>query len=139
MHDDGYIEAASELAGGGEVIRVRVRIDRMTDTQTVARSKRQVPIDLAQLWIDQRCGATLSATDEIRPATTRSDLFEQHGGSALGSDWRIVPPSRSGRVPDSPSTAHLCPPQELDEQPVDFLRLLFRKRVTRSLDQMNPQ
>jgi hypothetical protein len=70
MHHDGHIEAAGEFARSGEVVRVRVRIDHRMDAQTVARSKRQVPIDLAQLWIDQHGGATLGATDEIRPATT---------------------------------------------------------------------
>jgi hypothetical protein len=83
VHGDRYIEPVRQLASCGEVVGVGVCIDCITDTQSVARGEREVAIDLTELRVNQ-CGcAALCAADEIRPATTRGYLLEQHG-DALG-------------------------------------------------------
>jgi hypothetical protein len=60
------------------MIGVRVRVDDVVDAQPVARSKREIPIDLADLRIDERGRARVRAANEVRLATAGSNLFEEH-------------------------------------------------------------
>ena len=78
VHHDRRIETPRELAIGGEMIRVRMRIDEVADAQSMLRGERQVTIDLARFRIYQRSRAGLTTTDQIGPAPTRRDLFEYH-------------------------------------------------------------
>jgi len=52
MHHYRYAELARELLGCGEMIRMCVRIDEISDAQTVPRGQRGVAVDLAKLRVD---------------------------------------------------------------------------------------
>ncbi len=78
MHGDGYVEAPRQLPGGGEVVRVSVRVDDMTNAQPVMRGQRNVAIDLAQLRIDQGRRASVWTADQIGSAAPRRNRLEQH-------------------------------------------------------------
>jgi hypothetical protein len=93
MHDDRHAQLAPDLLGGGEMIRVRMRIDDVVKPQPVAGRERLIAIDLADLGIDERRRAAVRATDEIGLAAAGRDLFEQHGNprirpGALYRSWR---------------------------------------------------
>ena len=78
MHHHRHPKLASELLGCGEMIRVRVCIDEIADSQAVARGEREVAVDLAELRINQRRGASLLAADHVRPASAGGSRLEKH-------------------------------------------------------------
>jgi hypothetical protein len=47
MHDEGKVETAGELTGRGEVVRVSVRDDKVTDAYAVVVGQCKIAIDLA--------------------------------------------------------------------------------------------
>src|ERR1700733_8877000 len=76
VHHHRPSQLASKLPGRGKMIRVRVRIDEIPDAQTISCSQRNVPVDLAELGVDQRGGAGFLASDHIGPAAARRYCFE---------------------------------------------------------------
>ena len=76
MHYHRDCELAGELLGRREMIRMRVRVDEISDAQAVLCSQRNVAVDLAKLRIDQHCGASLLATDEVGAAAADGHCFK---------------------------------------------------------------
>lgn len=58
-------------------------VDQIADAQSVLPGKREITVDLAHLRIDHRGRAGFPAADQIRPAPTSRDLFENHGFQPL--------------------------------------------------------
>src|SRR5215207_3947564 len=83
MHGDGHMQPAREPACRREVIRMSVRVDCITDAQAVTRGESEIAVDLTQLGVDKSGRAAVAAPNEIRAATARGDLFEQHDGLIL--------------------------------------------------------
>jgi len=52
MHYHGDTELARELLSCGEMIRMRVRIDEISDAQTIPCGQRGIAVDLAKLRVD---------------------------------------------------------------------------------------
>jgi hypothetical protein len=52
VHYHRHCELAGELLRRGEMIRMRVRIDEISDAQTVLCSQRDIAVDLAKLRVD---------------------------------------------------------------------------------------
>jgi hypothetical protein len=78
MHDHRNAELARELVRGGEVIRVRMRVDDVAKPQAATRQRALITVDLPDLRIDQRRDARVRTTDEIRLAAAGGDLLEDH-------------------------------------------------------------
>ena len=78
MHHNRHAKSLCQLAGAGKMVSMGVGIDQVAYAQPVARGERKVMIELADFGVDQRCCAGLPAADEIRLATARGDLFEDH-------------------------------------------------------------
>jgi len=52
MHHHRDAKLACELLSCGEMIRMRVRIDEISDAQAIARGQRGIAVDLAKLRVD---------------------------------------------------------------------------------------
>ena len=76
MHYHRDAKLARELLSCGEMIRMRMRIDEISDAQSALCSQSNVAVDLAKLRIDQHCGASLLATYEVRPAAADGHCFK---------------------------------------------------------------
>ncbi len=100
VHDDGDIEPRGELLRRGEVIGVRVGVDQVVDAQSAARRRRQVTVDQADLRIDERAGAALGATDQVRLAAPGAELLEDHRSSL----WSPAIMRGSARLPTISTT-----------------------------------
>src|SRR4249919_1755450 len=57
---------------------MRMRIDQVMDAQALASRQRQVAVDQTDLGIDQRRGAAICATNEVRPAAAGAQLLKDH-------------------------------------------------------------
>ena len=78
VHHRHRAEPLGEATRRREVIGVGVGVDDEADAQAVARRQAEVAIDLAHLGIDQRAGAGVGAADQVRLASSRGDLLEDH-------------------------------------------------------------
>jgi len=78
MHDDLRTQLLRELLRSREVIRVGMGIDEVPDAQSVLGCQRDIALDLAEFGIDHRRGAGFFASDQIRPAPSRSHCFKDH-------------------------------------------------------------
>src|SRR5439155_9850548 len=76
--DARHLEAPGELAGGGEMVSVGVRVDDVVEAQPRPGGEREVAIDLAQLRVDEHRTARLGAAHEIGEAAARAHLLEDH-------------------------------------------------------------
>src|SRR5690606_32431617 len=92
-------ELAAELAGSGEVIRVRVRLDDVVDAHAALGGERDVAIELLEVRIDEHRRARDVATDQVRQATAVTDLLEEHGARSLAHP---APPDREQNEHDEP-------------------------------------
>ena len=79
VHDGGHAEALRQLARGGEVVGVGVRVDQVVEAEPGPGRERQVAVDLAQLGVDEHGAARLGAPDQVRHAAAGADLLEEHG------------------------------------------------------------
>jgi hypothetical protein len=87
MHSNGYVEFPGKLLGSGKMVGVRMRINQVVDAQTVTRGQRDVAINQADFWIDERCCTTFGATNQVGLTSPGSETFEYH----------LRPPSKHSR------------------------------------------
>src|SRR4030088_2877793 len=78
MHRNGYVEFPGKLLGGGKMVGVGMRINQVVDAQTVTRGQRDVAVNQADFWIDERCCATFGATNQVGLTASGSETFEYH-------------------------------------------------------------
>jgi hypothetical protein len=71
-------ELLPELASGGEVIGMRVRLDNVVDAHAALGRHRDVTIELIEVRIDEHRGARIVAPDQVRQEAAGPDLLEQH-------------------------------------------------------------
>ena len=80
MHDDRYAGRPAEVVRRREMVGVRMRVDHVTDPQSVTSRVRVIAVELADLRVDQDgCTGRLTA-DQVGLTATGCDLLEQHGG-----------------------------------------------------------
>ena len=78
MRDDRHAETLGDLVRRREVVRVRVRVDHVAQTDSVALQCAEIAVHLPDLGIDQRRDAGVRAADEIRLAAAGHYLLEDH-------------------------------------------------------------
>src|ERR1700734_546636 len=78
VHDDRRVELIRELPRRGEMISMRMRVDEITKAQTMTRRQCDVAVDLAELGINQRCGAGFLAADQVGAATPAGNGLKYH-------------------------------------------------------------
>src|SRR5439155_3947048 len=84
VHDGGHAEALRQLARGGEVVGVGMRVDQVVEAEPGPGRERQVAVDLAQFGVDEHGAARLGTHDELRHAAAGAELLEEHGAGSSG-------------------------------------------------------
>ncbi len=78
IHDHGDIERSPQPLGGGEMIRVGVRVDDIVDAHPRLRRQGKIMIDLPNFRVDERRDTGLRAAHKIGLAATGGNLLEDH-------------------------------------------------------------
>src|SRR5206468_6398827 len=96
VHQDRGLRERSQIAVAGDVVRMRVRLDDATDTESLLASEADVLADTIASRIDDDGLSRLATADEIRETAGLlvQELLEDHG-----RDYNV---GKSRRVTASP-------------------------------------
>jgi len=78
MGHDRRAQQPAELLRRGEMVGMGVGVDDIADAQSVLQRERAIPVDLADLRVDERARERLRTAQQIGLASACGDLLEDH-------------------------------------------------------------